>query len=215
MAASYEYISLDHLAGHLIHLSSSSSVGFGLNSSYDHNFHLSKRLGMTSKDYEHLLVAADLAHFHKRWGFSIKMIKLKLFLEGHCFMTINCHCMFEVDEKKLDLNAFMEGEPPKHRERVYFIRIGILNASSHRKIEVQKDPNDGRMVTTPPRLGGLHCQQSICRRLIKIEPLLWNYFLLDNDSEEGKESFESSSDKEDERGVSPPLQSRHPWLLPA
>jgi hypothetical protein len=90
MGTSYDSISLDHLTDHLIYLSSSSSFWFGLNSRYDHDFHLSKRLGMTPKDYEHLLVAADLAYFHKRWGFSIKMTKLKLFLEGHRFTTINC-----------------------------------------------------------------------------------------------------------------------------
>ena len=83
MAMSYHRILLgDHLADHLIYLSSSSSFWFSLNSSYEHDFHLSKRLGMTPKDYEYLLVAADLAHIDKRWGFSIKMMKWRLFLEG-------------------------------------------------------------------------------------------------------------------------------------
>ena len=55
----------------------------------------------------------------------------------------------EVNEKKVDLNAFMKGEPPKHRERVYLIRIGVLHANSPRKIEMQKD-SDGIMIVTPP-----------------------------------------------------------------
>ena len=130
---------------------------------------------MTPKDYEYLLVAADLAHVDKRWGFSIKMMKWRLFLEGHRFTTINCDGTFEVDVKKVDLNAFIEGESPKHREKVNFIRIGVLKASSHRKVEMQKDPHDGRMITTPPRLSGLCLQQSSFRRLI--EPILWNYIL--------------------------------------
>jgi len=146
-------------------------------------------LGIVPQDYEFLLVAADLAHFHKRWGFSIKMMKLKLFLEGHLFTTINCDGTMEVDKKKVDLNAFMKGEPPKHRERVYFIWIGVLHANSPRKIEMQKD-SDRRIIITPPRLSGLCLQQSYLRRLI--EPILWNY-ILDNDSEEGKEVDESSS----------------------
>jgi hypothetical protein len=149
MGTSYDNISLDHLADHLIDLSSSSSFWFGLNSSYDHDFHLSKRLGMTPKDYEYLLVAANLAHFHKRWGFIIKMTKLKLFLEGHRFTTINCDGTFEFDSKKIDLNAFIQGESAKHRESLYFIRIGVLKASSHRKNEMQKDPHDGHMITSP------------------------------------------------------------------
>ena len=93
-AMSYDSISLDNLTDHLIYLSSSSSVWFSLNSSYDHDFHPSKRLGMTPKDYKYLLVPADLAHFHKRWGFSIKMMKWNLFLEGHWYTTINCDGTF-------------------------------------------------------------------------------------------------------------------------
>jgi hypothetical protein len=81
--------------------------------------------------------------------FTKDVMKLKLFLEGHRFTTINCDCTMEVNEKKVDLNAFMKGEPPKHRERVYLIRIGVLHANSPRKIEMQKD-SDGIMIVTPP-----------------------------------------------------------------
>ena len=199
MVASYEGISLDHLADHLVYLSSSSSFWFSLNSSYDHDFHLCKQLGMKPTDYESLLVSADLAHFHKRWGFSIKMSKWNDFLEG--FTTINCDGMFEVDQKKVDLNAFIRGESAKNREKVYFIRIGILNVSSPRKVEMQKDQHNFRMITIPPRLSGLRLQQSTFRSLI--EPILWNYILDNDDLEEGKEVVESSSDEEDESVVSP------------
>ena len=66
---------------------------------------------------------------------------------------------------------------------------------------MQKDPHNGRMITTPLRLSGLRLQQSSFRRLI--EPILWNY-ILDNDLEEGKEVDESfSRDEEDESVVSP------------
>ncbi len=100
MVTSYEVISLDHLAEHMICLSTASSFWFSLNSSYDYEFHLSKRLGLTPQDYEFLLVAADLALFHKMYGFSIKPMKWKVFLEGHLFTTINCDRTFEVNEKR-------------------------------------------------------------------------------------------------------------------
>jgi hypothetical protein len=126
------------------------------------------------------------------------------FLEGHWFATINCDGTFEVDLKKVDLSAFIKGESPKHREKVYFIWIGVLNASSPRKIEMQKDPHDGRMITIPPRLGGLQLQQSTFRSVI--EPKLWNYILDNDDLDEGNEVDESSSDEEDKSAVmSPPL----------
>ena len=44
MATSYLRISGDHLADHLIYLSSLSSFWFSLNSSYDNKFHLSEQL---------------------------------------------------------------------------------------------------------------------------------------------------------------------------
>jgi hypothetical protein len=65
MVASYEGISLDHLADHLIYLSSSSSFWFSLNSSYDHDFHLSKQLGIKLKDYESSLWQPTLPTFTK------------------------------------------------------------------------------------------------------------------------------------------------------
>jgi hypothetical protein len=83
MVPSYGGTLFDHLANHLIYLSTATSFWYSLNSSYDHEFHLSKRLGISPQDYEYLLVAAQLAHFHTKWGFSIKKLKWKLFIEGH------------------------------------------------------------------------------------------------------------------------------------
>ena len=152
MGTSYVNISPDHL----IYLSSSSSFWFSLNSSYDHEFHLSKRLGMSPQDYEYLLMALDLARIDKRWGFSILVMKWKVFLEGYLFSTINCACdgTFEVDRKKMDIDAFIQGESANKRKDIAFIRIGVLHAKSPRKIEMQKD-SDGLMIVTPPRLNGL------------------------------------------------------------
>jgi hypothetical protein len=109
---------------------------------------------MKPKDYQSIIVAANLAHSRKRWGFAIKMMKWKDFLKGDWFTTINCNGKFEVDQKKVNLNAFTK-ESPKNRETLSFILIGVLNASSTRKIEMQKDPHDGRMNIIPPRLRGL------------------------------------------------------------
>jgi hypothetical protein len=99
-------------------------------------------------------VAAQLAHFHKKWGFSIKKLKWKLFIKGHEFATTNCTGMFEVNEKKVDLNAFMNGISAKQRVKSHFIWIGILHLNYPRKIEMQKD-NDVQMIVTPPQLNGL------------------------------------------------------------
>jgi len=93
---------------------------------------------MSPQDYEYLLVAANLAHFHQKRGFSIRILKWKKFQEGHQFATTNYMGTVEIDKKKLDLNACINGVSPKHREEVYFIRIGVLAADSPRKVEMQK-----------------------------------------------------------------------------
>ena len=104
---------------------------------------------MSPQDYEYLLMALDLARMDKRWGFSILVMKWKVFLEGYLFSTINCDCdgTFEVDRKKMDIDAFIQGESSNKRKDIAFIRIGVLHAKSPRKIEMQKD-SDGLMISS-------------------------------------------------------------------
>ena len=130
-------------------------------------------MGMSPQDYEYLLVAANLAHFHQKRGFSVKISKWKLFLEGHRFAKTNCMGTVEIDTKNSDLNACI-GVFQKHREQVYFLWIGVLHAKSPRKIEMQKD-SDSLMIVTPPRLNGLRIKQHSFRQCV--EQSKWNYLL--------------------------------------
>jgi hypothetical protein len=100
MSSSYDSILLDHLAEHMLYLSTASSFWFSLNLSYDNGCHLSQQSGMLPTDYEYHLVAANLAQFHPKWGFNIKILKWKQFLEGHWFTASKVTGMFEVDTKK-------------------------------------------------------------------------------------------------------------------
>ncbi len=80
------------------------------------------------------------------------------------FRTTNCTGTFEVNAKKLDLNACIHGVSPKHRLKSHFIRIGNLN--SPRKIEMQKYSDD-RLIINPPRLNGLRIKQQSFRQFTK------------------------------------------------
>jgi hypothetical protein len=77
MSAIHDGTILDHLADFMHHLSTASSFWFSLNLSYDHEFHLCKQFGMLPHDYKCLLVAANLAQFDPRWGFTMKMVQWK------------------------------------------------------------------------------------------------------------------------------------------
>ena len=72
-------------------------------------------------------MAANLAHFHTKWGFSVKKRKWDLFIEGHRFSSRHCMGTFEIDYKTIDLNSFINGVSPVLRVRRQFIQIGILD----------------------------------------------------------------------------------------
>ncbi len=138
---------------------------------------------MSPDDYECIMVAAKLAEHHKTWGFIINLYQLKAFLSGHWFTSSNDSLTFEVDTKKMDLNACINGVSAEHRVKFHFIRIGILANHSPRKVEMQKY-SDGRMIVTPPRLNGLRIKQQSFRQCM--EHYKWNY-ILDADCERGHE----------------------------
>jgi hypothetical protein len=156
---------LDHLAAHVLFLSTASSFWYSIDSSYDHECHLSQRLGVSPQAYEYLLVVANLAYFHPKWGFSIKTRMWQPFIDGHRFSASHDRGTFEINSKKLGLTSFILGVSPKHRVRSNFIWIGILAVDSRRKIELQRY-SDGRMKTTPPRLNGLHFRWQTFRELM-------------------------------------------------
>jgi hypothetical protein len=181
----------------MVYLSTASSFWFSLASSYDHEFHLSKQLGMAPQAFEYLLVAAQLAHFHKKWGFSMKKVNWKLFIDGHQFATANCMGMFEVDANTVDLNAFMNGMSAKQRVESHFIWIRVLAVDSPRKIKMQRY-NDGRMIITPPQLNGLWLRQQSFRQCI--EQYKWNY-VLEEEEDNNKDDEDKDNKDEDNKEV--------------
>ncbi len=106
---------------------------------------------MTQKDYEYCSVAANLAHYHLTWGFTILVDRLKMFLGGHRFYISadGTAGSFEVATKKIDLSARILGVTPNYRVKVPVICIGQITDQSPKKIEWQKD-GDSRMITSPP-----------------------------------------------------------------
>ena len=95
MPLSYDGSLLDNLAQHMIFLSASSFW--------------SKRFSMISHDYECIMIAANLAERHRKFGFTIKLTLLNAFLNGHRFCTSNGTVPFEVSTNRMDYNALPAG----------------------------------------------------------------------------------------------------------
>jgi hypothetical protein len=140
MSLSYDGGLLGHLAEHMLYLSTAPSFWYSLNLSYDHGFHLSHRLGIAPLDYERPLAAANLAHYHPKpkWGFTILVDRWKMFIKGCHFYTSKGMGSFEVDTKKLDINACILGVSAKHRVKDHVIQIGVSTDLSPKKSEMQK-----------------------------------------------------------------------------
>ncbi len=78
--------------------------------------------------------------------------------------TTNYNACVGTDTQKIDLDAFINGTPKmdKIKKKCHFIWIGILNAYSPRKNEMQN--RDGLMIVTPPRLNGHQIKQQSFRQ---------------------------------------------------
>ena len=96
---------LDQIAKFFLLLPDAPLYGFTLNTSCDHAFHLSKRLGMDDSDYKALLIAENLARY-KGGAFIIQADEWKSFLVGHhLFMDLlfDQHA-FQFDKKRIRLD---------------------------------------------------------------------------------------------------------------
>jgi hypothetical protein len=96
-------------------------------------------------NYEVLLVVAGLASY-TRLGFAIKQTAWRKFLGGHQFSVDNCAIEFE--QKKIDIDADIDGARPSCNNRggFYVVRIGNKNKQLPNRIEDQRG-RDGRLIT--------------------------------------------------------------------
>ncbi len=136
-----------------------------------------------------LLVVAGLASY-TRLGFAIKPTAWQKFLGGHRFAVDNCNIKF--NQKKVDIDAYIDGTGPSQLKRrgFYVVRIGNKNKQLPNRIEDQRS-RDGQLITTPPRLNGLRIKQQSILRIV--EPFIW-IFIVKNDDEDDKDDDKDEED---------------------
>ena len=73
-----------------------------------------------------------------------------IFLGGHHFWLSECN--IELDKKKFDIDAMINGTTASqdNRRPFYAVRIGVMSLHLPSKIELQKDTRNGLLITTPP-----------------------------------------------------------------
>jgi hypothetical protein len=119
---------LDHIAEFLLFLSDAPLFWFTLNTSYNHGLHLNRWFGLSPRDYECLLAAANLAHYTKS-GFTIKPKEWKMFLDGHYFAVVEgiYKCKVELDKEKLYIERMIDRtQLGTKRSEFYVLRIEFL-----------------------------------------------------------------------------------------
>ncbi len=106
--------------------------------------------------------------------------------------------MFEVATKKIDLDGFINGTPKvdKNKKNHHFIRIGVINQYSPRKVEMQQSMY-GVMIISPTRLIWLRIKQQQFRQ--STEQLVWNTIIEKekDDTDDDTEGDSSDSDNDD------------------
>jgi hypothetical protein len=143
---------LDQIARFFILLSDAPSYWFTINTSCDHAFHLSKRLGMDKSDYKALLIAGNLARY-KGGTFIIQANEWKSFLFGHhLFMDLpSDRRAFQFDRKRIAL----EGK----QQNLNVNQIGRISDMSTRNFESQN-----KLHHFLPQINSLRLQQQKFRR---------------------------------------------------
>ncbi len=90
-------------------ISSAQLFWFLLDTSYGHGCHLASRFSLDPDEFEALLIVAGLVSY-TRFGFQIKADAWTKFLGGRQFVINDCPIEFE--QKKIDLDAYINGTPP-------------------------------------------------------------------------------------------------------
>jgi hypothetical protein len=107
--------------------------------------------------------------------------------------------LFEVATKKNDLDAFINGMPKidKNKKKYHFLRIGVINSSSPRKVEKQENKY-------PPRLNRLRIKQQQFRQ--SVEQLIWIAIIEEEKDDDTEDNYDSVEDVKEEKNNPSPLK---------
>jgi hypothetical protein len=115
----------DRKADFLKFISSAQSFWFLLDTSYDRGCQLASRIRLDPNEYEALLIIAGLAKY-PRFGFQIKVGDWRKFLGGHRFVADDCPIEFE--QKKIDLDAYINGTPQSRlQRRKFYVAVAVTS----------------------------------------------------------------------------------------
>ncbi len=99
----------DHIAELLLFHSNTLLFWFTVNTSSNHDLHLSRWFGLSPHDYECVHATTNLVHYTKS-DFTIKPKDLKIFFDGHYSAVVEGieECKVELNKKKVTIEKLID-----------------------------------------------------------------------------------------------------------
>ena len=118
----------DALAEYMHVLLKADAFWYSIDSNHSHGFSLCSRFGMRQQDFEALLLAANLAKYSDTFGFRSNKKEWSSFIDSYRF-RLDSLSELQVESKRIDVNAYIDGYKPSHNKREHFtvIQIGMLS----------------------------------------------------------------------------------------
>ena len=145
----------DALAEYMHVLLKADAFWYSIDSNHSHGFSLCSRFGMSQRDFEALLLAANLAKCSDKFGFRSNLKEWKSFIDSYRF-RLDGLSKLQVESKRIDVYAHIDGYKPSpaKRERFNVIQIGMLSFDpanpSTSSFEKQKNKAGLQIVVPPP-----------------------------------------------------------------
>jgi len=120
----------ESIAKYLYDMIKADAFCYYIDTNHSYGFSLCSRFGMNQRNFEALLLAANLPKRSDKFGVRSNKKNWSTFLTGYCF-RVNSFCKLQVETKRIDIKPHIDGSKPnlEKRERFGVIQIGQLSSN--------------------------------------------------------------------------------------
>ena len=168
------------VANYLAFLSGSDAFCCYLNCDPDKEFSLYHRFGMTQRNFEGILIAANFRAINKCGEFKINSKEWTSFIASGHFAFMPPEMKLRCDKKRMELDAHVEGRPPgkdrtntdrSSRGTYHAIRIGRVEEGVTATSFLKQKDKQGRLLNKAPYIKMMRSEQHRSARIVS--PLIF------------------------------------------